>query len=685
MKLRTEGSLGVLLFALSALLVDRNRSALAGEEPEPEHDEPAAPAPAQTLRDTEPPAVVGPEFDHDAAMPAHAKAIASYKLDARLDAILHTVDGKGTLTWENASSRPAVELYFHLYLNAFKNNRTVFQRSPFGAGRSGHGARKWGYIDVKRLAVREMGGQDLWPQSSPENVEAADDATDVRVPLPRAVAPGETITVEFDWKSQLPEVVERTGYVRDFHMVGQWFPKIARREQDGAWVHFPFHAQSEFYADFGSYDVTLDVPKTAVVGATGVRGKDEIRGERRIVRYRADDVHDFAWTAWNRFREATRTVDGVAVRVLFPPGNDGNARVTLDAVEHGLRYFGARYGKYPYPVLTVVHPPAWALSAGGMEYPTLITTGAPWYTHVVSSLVERVTLHELGHQWFYGLVATDEHSWPFLDDGLTTYLESSSMTALFGDGDGARLFGLTLSGTAYERSSAIDAGQDDIVALPAADFPTFREIGALVYARTGVVLETLARIYGRQALEHALGRYARRYRWNHPSPKHLIAVVREVMGDEPADVLRSALLEGQTVDFVAKDLRTLPVSPAAGVFDRPGGRVEENAPERPREDGKWVGRVLVFRHGSLRLPADVALSFADGTRSVRHWDGRGHRQSFDVENKSPLVAVEVDPERKILLDDNLPNGSVRRDSPMKTRIAERGVYLGELLLGAFGP
>jgi hypothetical protein len=359
--------------------------------------------------------------------------------------------------------------------------------------------------------------------------------------------------------------------------------------------------------------------------------------------------------------------------------------VTLAAVEHGLRYYGERFGKYPYPVLTVVHPPAWALSAGGMEYPTLITTGAPWYMHLVSSLVERVTLHELGHQWFYGLVATDEHSWPFLDEGLTTYAEESSMAALFGDGDGARLFGLTISGNAYERSSAVDAGQDDIVALAAADFPTFREIGALVYARTGIVLESLGRIYGKQALEHALGRYARRYRWNHPSPKHLIAVVREVMGDEPADVLRSALLEGQTVDFVAKDLRSLPVKPKAGVFDRPGGRVEENTPERAPDDGKSVGRVLVFRHGSLRIPVDVALSFADGTRLVRRWDGRGRRQSFDVESASPLVAVEVDPERKILLDDNLTNGSVRRDSPVNPRIAERGLYFGELLLGALGP
>ncbi len=681
----SEALFGAALWGLSVLVAWQTPLSAAKSAPPLLRNDHRAGAASQSFRDSEPPAVVGASFDHDDAMPEHAKKIASYTLHAHLDPLLHTVDGQGTLVWENTSSRPAPELYFHLYLNAFKNNRTVFLRSPFGAGRSGHGASKWGYIDVKRLAVREMGGADVWPKRIADAVDDPDDETDVRVALPREVAPGETITVDFDWKSQLPEIVERTGYVRDFHMVGQWFPKIARREQDGAWVHFPFSAQSEFYSDFGSYDVTLDVPKTSVVGATGVRVGDEVHGERRVLRYHAEDVHDFAWTAWDRFLEASRTVGGVLVRLLYPPGNDGNADVTLSAVEHGLRYYGEHFGKYPYPVLTVVHPPSWALSAGGMEYPTLITTGAPWYTYLGSTLVERVTLHELGHQWFYGLVATDEHSWPFLDEGLTTYAESSSMTALFGDGDGVRAFGLTLSGNSYLRASAIDAGHDDIVALSAADFASFREIGALVYARTGVVLETLGRIYGKSALDRALGRYARRYRFDHPGPKHFLAVVREVMGDEAADFLRSALLEGGTVDFVAKDLKTLPVRPKAGVFDRASGRVEEHAPKGARNEDKWAGRVLVFRHGALHAPVDVLLSFADGTRTLRHWDGRGRRQAFDVEGPSPLVAAEVDPELRVLVDDDLTNGAIRRDRPSVSRIVERGTYLEELLLGALGP
>jgi hypothetical protein len=167
----------------------------------------------QTLREGEPAAPPGPAFDDDRALPVRSDRVASYTLSARLDATAHTVDGKGTLTWRNAASTPAGELYFHLYLNAFKNNQTVFLRSPFGAGRSGKGARHWGYIDVKRLSIREMDGTNVWPRGAHAE-DDPDDETDVRVPLPRPVKPGEQITIDLEWTSQLPEIVERTGYVR---------------------------------------------------------------------------------------------------------------------------------------------------------------------------------------------------------------------------------------------------------------------------------------------------------------------------------------------------------------------------------------------------------------------------------------------------------------------------------------
>jgi hypothetical protein len=658
--------------ALSSLLVTRSAAA---EEAQPK----------ETKRETEPPAVIGPAFDDDSAMATSARRVASYTLHASLDENAHSVRGRGTIAWTNASSRPATELYVHLYLNAFKNDRTVFLRSPFGAGRSGKGAKHWGYVDVQRLAVREMENANLWTPGLARTSDDPDDETDASVPLPRPVAAGETITIDVEWTSQLPEVVERTGYEHDFHLVGQWFPKIARREPDGTWVHFRFNAQSEFYSDFGSYDVTLDVPERMVVGATGVRVEERRNGPRRSERYRIDDVHDFAWTAWPSFDERIESIDGVSVRVLFPRGNERNAEATLRAVRTGLRHYGADYGRYPYRVLTVVHPPVSAPAAGGMEYPTFITTGFPWYTSLATTMVERVTLHELAHQWFYGLVATNEHSWPFLDEGLASFAESSAMKALCGPGDALSLLGLSVDGDAYFRSLAASAGHHDVVARPAADFASFREIGALVYARTETILETLARVYGRNELRRALGRYARRYRFEHPNPKHFTAAVREVLGDDAATALATALFEGGTVDYAVRDLQTASAPKPAGIFEGDKGRQTVQAPEEGAKPDRYVGRALVLRDGTLSFPVDVALTFDDGSATRRRLDGRAKWQWIEVEGKSQLAAVVVDPETKILLDDNLTNNSRRKKPGFSTRVFERIEYFVGLALSVLGP
>ncbi|HVU05376.1 MAG TPA: M1 family metallopeptidase [Polyangiaceae bacterium] len=678
-------TLGAVALALAPGVGARGAEPGTGAPATATHAEPV-PNPllgGQTLLGSEPPDHVGEAFDSDASLPAHAKPVASYTLSARLDAERHTVDGHGTIVFENVSARPLSELFVHAYLNAFKNSRTLFLRSPFAAGRSGRGAEHWGYLDVTRFSVRELSRENLWPARGSKTGEDPDDETDVRVPLPRPIAPGETVSIDLEWTSQLPEIVERTGYEKDFHLVGQWFPKLAKLSPDGTFVHFPFHAQSEFFADYGSYDVSLDVPAAHVVGATGVLVEEKVEGGRRKVRYHADDVHDFAWTSWPDFLERRATVDGVAVRILYPPGNETNADANLRAVTHGLRFFGRAYGRYPYPVLTVVHPPSYAEAATGMEYPTFITTGFPWWVGIVSSFTERVAIHELGHQWFYGLVGTDEHAFPFLDEGLTTFAESSAMEALLGPGNGFRAPGLDVDGRAHLRGLAASAGHDDVVARPAPEFSSFHEIGALVYARTDTILATVARVYGAPLLDRALGRYARRYRFEHPGPKHLVAVVREVMGDEPADFLARALFEGGTVDFVADSVTSLRARAKAGVFDGPSGRTTEPAPAK--EPDRYIGRVLVYRHGTLRVPVDVELRFEDGSRERRRWDGMERFRSFECEGPSRLVAAVVDPDLAVLLDDDLSNNAVRSGPGSTARLVERALYASELALGSLGP
>ena len=614
----------------------------------------------------------------------HAERVASYTLSAKLDAVQHRISARGTIELFNYTKLPLSELYLHLYMNAFKNDESLFLRSPFGAGRSGQHGGKWGYIDVKRLYAREH-ETELWPSRSAKSPGDPDDETDVRVPLQVPLAAGKSLTLEVEFEVKLPEVVERTGYVEDYHFVAQWFPKLARLLPDGTFAHFAFHPQSEFAADFGSYDVTLDVPAADVVGATGSCEAAPASAGRRALRCKADDVHDFAWTSWAKFRERRERVGNVDVRVLVPPGHSRNAELELDTVRYGLEHFGRRFGVYPYPTLTVVHPPEAAGDSGGMEYPTLITTGGPWYTpYTGARAIEAVTIHELGHQWFYGLFASDEHRFPFLDEGLNSYAEHSSLAARYGAGSAFSGFGLQVANEALSRAIAAARGGDEPIAQGAADFISFRSVGAIVYGRTASLFSTLERVYGKQNLELALQDYANFARFRHPEPAQLLEAVRGRLGDGAARNLERALFERGSVDYLVRDVQSVPSDPRAGVFDEASGRRTVPRSE-VRPPARFVGHAIVLRHGTLELPVQIELCFGDGHCERRNWNGEGTHYAVSTEGASELVSVTVDPERRVLLDDDLDNNAAGSHDSGSPRSLERLLYAAELLLGGALP
>src|SRR6188768_4260911 len=279
-----------------------------------------------------------PEFAWP-ALTESAPKVASYEIEAKLDTEHHRLTGRETIHFVNRSTAVLNELWFHLYLNAFKNDKTLFLRSPFGAGRSGDKAHEYGYVDVKRLTIVAGDGQDLWAGRDHHSPGDPEDETDLRVPLPAPLAPGQTLDLELEFEDQLPELIERTGFMGSFHFMGQWFPKLARLLPSGAFAHFPFHAQSEFYADFGDYDVTLDVPSGFRVGATGSRVREAQSKGRTQLSYHAENVHDFAWTAWDRFELRSERIAGTQVSVLYPPHQRQNAEAELASVRFALPHF----------------------------------------------------------------------------------------------------------------------------------------------------------------------------------------------------------------------------------------------------------------------------------------------------------------------------------------------------------
>lgn len=632
-----------------------------------------------------PPAPPAPSAPN-VAMAEHAERVVDYTLRAKLDPALHTVHGEGTITWRNVSRASVSELWLHLYLNAFKNQSSVFMRAPIGGFRGSVVPKEWGTIDVRKLTWLDGAEKrDLWSTVELRRKDD-DDETDAHVPLPRAVSPGETMTLEVEWDDKLPAIVERTGFDGSFHMVAQWFPKIAKLEADGTFAHFPFHHLGEFYSDYGSYDVTVDVPEAFTVGATGPATEAKVEGGRRIERHVQSDIHDFAWTAWDKFVTRKETIDGVACTILYPPSYEGHAERELATMRFALPYYGARYGKYPYGVLTLVHPPASAPEAGGMEYPTLITTGSPWFTPNGANFPEIVTIHEFGHQYFYGLLGSHETKWPFLDEGLNSYAETDAMRAWKGPSNAIDLLGLSIGDVESQAERARHSVHDDRVAQPAYAFGTGTAYGALVYSRTDALLETLRRVYGDAAMQQMMGAYARRFRFQHPVPQDFISTVQRELGNEAGELVRASLFDKGWVDFKIEAMSSHVVRAPAGLFDVGGKR--ETVPADRETAGKYAGWVLVIKRGTLTVPVEIELIADDGTKTRVPWDGASESMRVPYSGTSPLHSAVVDPDKRILLDQDPTNDFATapgRSGGGAPRTLERATYWAQLLMSAVSP
>jgi hypothetical protein len=364
--------------------------------------------------------------------------VVSYRIAAELDAVRHRVSGTEHLTWRNRSDRPVDRVYFHLYLNAFQNTGSIwFSERQMFAGQRAEPLPKpgeWGWIEVSRIRQGEttLRSEFVHPEGGPVT-----DQTVLRVDLAEPLAAGATVTLDIDFTSQLPRVLDRSGWHGDFNQVPQWFPKIGALELTGErgatgprWNVHAYHLHSEFYADFGLYDVELTVPDGYTVGAVGEQqGAPRHAGGKTTYRFVQGDVHDFAWVAAKDYHVLEGSWQGagspkVAVRVLYPPDYAASAQPSLEATTAALDYFSKSLGPYPYRTVTVVVPPYRAAAAGGMEYPTFFTVAG--YRHVAPGTPDRhrldaVNIHEFGHAYFYGILASNEFEEPFLDEGMNAY------------------------------------------------------------------------------------------------------------------------------------------------------------------------------------------------------------------------------------------------------------------------
>lgn len=632
--------------------------------------------------------------------------VVEYKIAATLDPKKHTIDGQQQLTWRNRSDRPVKAVYLHLYLNAFEGPGSTFNtemrenrfgfRSEVQVDEGG-----WGYMRLTRV---EQGGAKVpWRYVQPDGGPKTD-RTVVRLDLPEAVAPGGSTTLDIDFFDQLPRVSARTGHYGTFHLVAQWFPKIGVLELPGErgataprWNVHEFHLHSEFYADFGLYDVSLTVPKDYTVGATGeLQGKPVERDGMTTHRYVQGDVHDFAWTADNRY---AKPLDGVykgangpvQVRVLFPPEYASNAQPVLDATLASLKYFSDTLGPYPYRTVTAVVPPYNAREAGGMEYPTFFT--ADYVKNVEKGSLDRylldfVTIHEFGHGYFYGILASNEFEEPFLDEGLNEYWDHRMNVSLRDRVQAntwlTKLIGADVSMGEFDsqRLGAMLGEPADPLGHNAWDRFSSGSYGT-VYSRTATMMHDIEQQVGKAALERAFKLYYARWKFRHPGTADLEQALIEGTGRR--DVVERAFAQQvygvRKVDDRIAEFDSNERLPAPGLVEYKGKPVEltDKHIDKAVEDlrAKWkkdhpkakegegpfpyVTRVVVRRDGAA-VPQALLVRFEDGSSRTLRWDAdEGDRWGrWRFVTRSRAVSVELDPERRVFLDrDKLDDSRTR--------------------------
>jgi hypothetical protein len=587
-------------------------------------------------------------FQINAQKPALSNRIANYDISVKLDAEKKILDGTETLTWKNTSTDDISELQFHLYLNAFKDKNSTFMKESGGQLRSDKMDKtlkeNWGWIDILSMQVR--GGENLTKKIKfiqPDDLNDKD-KTVIRVPLSKPLKPNESITLNINFKAKLPKIFARTGFAENYFLVGQWFPKIGvyesagmRYAAKGAWNCHQFHADSEFYADFGTYRVNMTVPKDFVLAATGVfQNEVSNKNNTKTISYRADDVHDFAWTVSPRFVVSERQWKHVKIKAVVQPEHKSSTERYFQSAIAALEYFEKNLGKYPHPVLTLVDPPMAGSGSSGMEYPTFITCGTSWGVPSGIRFTEIVTVHEFGHQYFQGMLASNEFEESFLDEGFNQYYEGRIMDENYEKGSQFDLLGIKIGDTESSRMSYVTMANPKISEIfryswkyPKGTYST------LTYTKTATWLKTLENMLGRSVMDEIMQTYFIRWRFKHPSVQDFINIVNEItpkrlgnkFGANMNWYFEQVLYKAPVCDYAVKEI--------------------------------YEKSFVVERLGDMILPNEILVKFADGKEQMIAWNGKDYTKTYKFEK--PITAAIIDPKNKLLLDLNFINNSKTLD------------------------
>ncbi|MEJ2319882.1 MAG: M1 family metallopeptidase [Gemmatimonadales bacterium] len=513
-----------------------------------------------------------------------------YTIEAVLDETVELLRAAAILAYTNRSADTLEVLYLHLHLNAFRPN-SLWARTEQRPEYDFQGLEESDYA-FERLLSASIEGRQLAAR-----YPGAPDSTVVELTLPSPLVPGGEARVDLRWEARLSTRCRRQCRSGRHYDFAQWYPRIAVYDEQG-WQPHPLYPQGEFFGEFATYDVLLDVPDDQVIGATGVpvegdpgwRPSGRIAGEPRLQE-----------TFYGSLE--ARPSPGYLPREVTA----GRKRVRFHAED--VHHFAWIFGPYPYPQLTNVH----RLEGGGTEFPMLVMNG---------SAGEGLILHEVAHQYVHGILANNEWREAWLDEGFASFLARWFRE----EQDGPGVWFGTLEGLArLER-----LGLAEPVSTPAEDFSSFQIYDAMSYAKPSVIFRMLRELLGEEVFRRLLREYYAAHRFQHVTESDLLQTAEAVSGRRLGWFFDAWLHGTDTLDYAVGDVELEPLA-----------------------DGRWRTLVEVDRLGEIWMPVSVRVG-----RNVVVAESHARSQLVEVVTSDRPGDVEIDPDA-VLLDADRSNN--RRD------------------------
>jgi hypothetical protein len=613
-----------------------------------------------------------------ASAPVYWQQGVRYEISAQLDEASGVLSGTQRVSYVNHSPDALTTFAFHLHLNAFRPGSRWADADSVERQRRFNDLKDPDYAFNHVRNVRIMGRpvEAVYPD--------APDSTIVRFPLPEPLLPGDSMIVDLEWDARPSTTPRRQGRAGRRFDFAQWYPKVVVYDRHG-WQEHPLYPGGEFYGEFATYLVDLDVPQDQVIGATGVpicgdpgweranqvpdrpiqyqrdyypnapRYRSVLRecvpatetaprdvavryGRKRVVWY-AEDVHHFAMSLNPEYRYEGGKRGDVVIHVLYLPGDEPSwgRGIALTRTARALEWLEGFFGKFAWPQITNVH----RIEGGGTEFPMMVHNG---------SASQGLIVHEVGHNYVMGILANNEWREGWLDEGFSDFQE-----ALF---DESQHPGLDAMSQREPFLTGLDLdGRSEPASLPGEDYRDFNSYNVSVYSRGEAFFHRLRYVVGDAALRAIMRTFYDRWKLRHVDEAAFREVAEAVSGMDLSTLFAQGLHGTPLVDYALGRIRTA---------RRSGGTASSEA-------AGWDTRIEVIRKGEGKLPVEVWVVAERDTAVVRT-DGLASREWVTVPTRSRPRQVLLDP-RLRTGDWNMLNNVWRRGWLFATREPKRETYL----------